>query len=415
VTIHHSPGHRARDRGTIVSSILLSKAAIATFSIAPFLMGGYIDHLGLSVVQASRVLSVEIFAIACSNAAAYVWLRRVNYRAVARRLLLLIVVMNVSCILSDSYGILLAQRAIIGALEGALFALGFGILGTTSRPERNFGLYFAVSLSVGALNVRVLPLFMEAAGVTGLFVNLCLYAFIALVGTFWLPRTAVCAPEDTGIGREAAQTALLSRNARAPRTAAFTLSSWPLALLLAANYLYFVGQGGVWSFLERLGRQFHLSLTDITGAISLSLLAGVAGGLTATWLDIKLGRALPLLTAIVMTVVALPVIGSFQTTIGFTAGACLYNFGNNLGHPYILGLAAKLDPTGRLTVLSGALHTGGQATGPFVIGLLVAPPDFRSALWVGFVLFCASTLLIAPAAFSDRRHTLQAACNAPAG
>jgi hypothetical protein len=53
----------------------LAKAAVATFSIAPFLLGNYVDYVGLSTRQASQVLSVKIFplqslmyALHCSGA-----------------------------------------------------------------------------------------------------------------------------------------------------------------------------------------------------------------------------------------------------------------------------------------------------------------------------------------------------------
>ena len=34
----------------VITSILFAKAAVAAFSIAPFLIGGYIDHLKLNPI-----------------------------------------------------------------------------------------------------------------------------------------------------------------------------------------------------------------------------------------------------------------------------------------------------------------------------------------------------------------------------
>jgi hypothetical protein len=91
----------------------------------------------------------------------------------------------------------------------------------------------------------------------------------------------------------------------------------------------------------------------------------------------------------------------------FLVAACLFNFGNNFGHPYTLGLTSKLDRSGRLTVLAGALHTGGQATGPFIVGMMVMPPDFLNALWVGLIAFALTPFMILPAALADRRNARQ--------
>ncbi len=378
----------------VIASILMAKAAVATFSIAPFLIGGYIDRLGLSPALASRVLSAEIIALALSNAAGYWWLRRVDHRSLAQRILLLLIALNISCIFTDDFGMLVAQRAAIGALEGALLTIGFGLLGITRRPERNFGLYFAISLTIGAINVRILPWFLEAGGVPGLFANLCLYSVVAFAGSFWLPRK---------VSHEAGELTPHSPHAT-PVLPAATMTLVPLVLLLAANFVYFIGQGGVWSFLERLGLQNQLPIDAIAAALSASLMAGVAGGFSASWLDVKLGRMAPILLAIGCAITALVILWNSPTPFAFLIAACLFNFGNNFGHPYTLGLTSKIDRTGRLTVLAGALHTGGQATGPFIVGMMVVAPDFSNALWVGLLAFSLTPFMIAPAVFADWRN-----------
>jgi fucose permease len=67
-----------------------------------------------------------------------------------------------------------------------------------------------------------------------------------------------------------------------------------------------------------------------------------------------------------------------------------------LGHPYILGFAAKIDKSARLTVLSGALHTAGQATGPLIAGMLIFNGDFSYVLWLGVGAFATTVLLFIP-------------------
>ena len=372
---------------SIVASILFAKAAVATFSIAPFLIGGYIDHLGLSVSQASQALSVEIFALALANASAFFWIDRVVCRVWAKYLLLLLIALNISCIYAPGFEVLVLQRAFVGVVEGMLLALGFGLLGRTQRTSRNFGFYFAISLSVGAINVQILPLFLERFGVTGLFVNLSIYAIIALMGSGWAQRTSIREANAIAVG------SFKSSWAAKPNTINFPLMG--LLFFLLANYVYFIGQGGVWSFLERLGFQQGLDLISIANALSLSLMAGVAGGFTASWLDLKLGRVVPILTAISFAILAIYILWAVPGIFAFTIAVCLFNYGNNLGHPYILGFAASIDKSARLTVLSGALHTGGQATGPLIAGLLVNSSDFTAALWLGVAAFLATILLLA--------------------
>ena len=371
----------------ILASMLLAKTAVATFAIAPFLVGGYIDHLGLSAAQAGRALSFEIFGLAVANASAFFWIHKVAYRRWAMGLLVLVAATNLLCIAAPGIEVLLVLRGAIGLFEGALLALGFGLLGVTRRPNRNFGYYFALSLTIGAINVRILPLFLESAGVTGLFVNLSLYAVLALLFSAWLPRDAIGSSGD--------------RAGPSPQKG-FAIAAIPLAFLIVANYVYFVGQGGVWSFLERLGLQYAIDLDGIASALSLSLFAGVAGGAVAGWLDLRLGRAVPLVAAVSLAAVSIGILFTAPGYAAFTLAACLFNFGNNFGHPYVLGFAAKIDPSSRLTVLSGALHTAGQASGPILAGLIVTAADYSNVLWLGWLAFGATLILFLPVIVSLR-------------
>jgi len=372
---------------SILAAILLAKAAIATFSIAPFLLGSYVDYVGLSTRQASQILSIEIFSIAIANVcAALFWIHKVRCRTLAVRLLLLLIVLNLVCIKAGDFSTLLALRSAVGLTEGSLLAIGFGLLSASRRPDRSFGLMFAVSLTVGAANVRILPLYLETAGATGLFINLALYAVAALLCSQWITRVRIV-DTDTRTVATSNSPPMIGKNAF-PYIA--------LVFLLIANYVYFIGQGGVWSFLELWGLQQGLDLTGIATALSLSLIGGVCGGLTAAWLDIRIGRLVPLSSAIILAIGSILLFRYTNSFIYFVIAAFVFNFVNNFGHPYILGLASSIDKSSRLTVLSGALHTGGQATGPFIIGMLVTDTDFVNALWVGIVVFTLTWFILVP-------------------
>ena len=380
------------DVRAVLASMLLAKTAVATFAIAPFLVGGYIDHLGLSAAQAGRALSCEIFGLAAANASAFFWIHKLACRRWAIRLLLLVAATNLLCIAAPGTAVLLLLRGAIGLFEGALLALGFGLLGVTRRPNRNFGCYFALSLSIGAINVRILPLFLETAGMAGLFVNLSLYAVLALLFSAWVPSDTIASSGDRAGVRQP------------PKVQPHTIAAIPLALLIVANYVYFVGQGGVWSFLERLGLQYAIDLGGIASALSLSLFAGVAGAALAGWLDLRLGRAFPLLAAVSLAAVSIGILFTAPGYAAFAIAACLFNFGNNFGHPYVLGFAAEIDASSRLTVLCGALHTAGQASGPILAGFIVTAADYSNVLWLGWLAFGAALILFLPLIVSLRTH-----------
>jgi len=327
-----SDRHDRNNWRSVLAAILLAKAAIATFSIAPFLLGSYVDYVGLSTRQASQLLSIEIFSIAIANVcAALFWIHKVRCRTWAIRLLLLLMVLNIVCIYAGDFNTLLVLRSAAGLTEGSLLAIGFGLLSASRRPDRSFGLMFAVSLTVGAANVRILPLYLETAGATGLFINLALYAVAALLCSQWITRDRIVDTDARPV-TTSKPTPMIGKNAF-PYIA--------LVFLLIANYVYFIGQGGVWSFLERWGSQQGLDLTGIATALSLSLIGGVCGGLTAAWLDIRFGRLLPLSSAIIFAICAILLFRYTDSFINFVIAAVVLNFVNNFGHPYIrLGIGA---------------------------------------------------------------------------
>ena len=382
-----SDRHDRNNWRSVLAAILLAKAAIATFSIAPFLLGSYIDYVGLSTRQASQLLSIEIFSIAIANVcAALFWIHKVRCRTWAIRLLLLLMALNIVCIYAGDFNTLLVLRSAAGLTEGSLLGIGFGLLSASRRPDRSFGLMFAVSLTVGAANVRILPLYLETAGATGLFINLALYAVAALLCSQWITRGRIVDTDPHTV----------TTSKPAPMIGKNAFPYIALVFLLIANYVYFIGQGGVWSFLERWGSQQGLDLTGIATALSLSLIGGVCGGLTAAWLDIRSGRLLPLSSAIILAICSILLFRYTDSFNYFVIAAVVLNFVNNFGHPYILGLASSIDKSSRLTVLSGALHTGGQATGPFIIGMLVTDTDFVNALWLGIGAFALTWFILVP-------------------
>ena len=385
MTISNDSSTKKPEWQSVFAHILFAKAAVATFSIAPFLVGEYIDYLGLSPARAGQILSVEIFALAIANASAFFWVDKVPGRLMARILLVAIIFLNLACAASSNVHMLLVLRGAIGLLEGALLALGFGLISNSTRPDRNFGLYFAISLSIGAVNVRILPLFLQEAGVVGLFLNLSLYGLVAVAGSFWAQEASI---------RYLQKPDSINEARAVPHKVDFPMV--PLILLMAANYIYFIGQGGVWSFLERIGQQQAFDLADVASALSLSLISGVAGGFLAGWLDTKWGRLTPLVIAISLAIGSIFLLMFTSDVAMFTLAVCLFNFGNNFGHPYVLGFASNIDKSARLTVLSGALHTGGQATGPLLVGLLVVGQNYDVALSVGLAAFFMAALMFVP-------------------
>ena len=74
--------------------------------------------------------------------------------------------------------------------------------------------------------------------------------------------------------------------------------------------------------------------------------------------------------------------------------ALIYNFGFNLGHPYLLAIMANLDATGRVVIYSVAAQTIGMAVGPAVTANVLSEFGYNGIAWFGIFFFIATFMMI---------------------
>ena len=80
-----------------------------------------------------------------------------------------------------------------------------------------------------------------------------------------------------------------------------------------------------------------------------------------------------------------------DSTVAFATTACLIHMVWFFSLPYLLSMAAELDPSGRLAGLGNAAIFVGQGLGPFGAALVVGEGHFRA---VGWLAACAYMLAL---------------------
>lgn len=373
--------------GYVAVAIFQGKAAIMLFSIIPLILGAFVDHLGFQAGSSGYIISAEILGVAVANGLGFFWVNRLQWRLTSRTLLTALILVNLGCTQVSSYEGIMAVRVLCGLIEGSVLALTYAMLARTGRPDRNFGFLFGVGLTLGAINFLLAGFMLEQMGMPGLFINLSLMCVIPLILSGYIPRQS---------GAD-----FVRENLDEIRGLLFII----VLIILAANLVYFVGQSGVWSYLNRLGVQHGLARDAITYGLSLSLLAGVAGSLVAAWQDNRLGRVVPLSLALVMALGSVIWLYLDFNLTTFYIAAFLFNFANNYGHPCLLGYLAEIDRKGRYVVASGAMQTGGMALGPAIAGYFVSGVDVTNSLWVGVVALVLAMILFLPIMLLVRRHS----------
>lgn len=364
--------------GYIASAILQATAAIQLFSIIPLLVGAMVDRLGFETGESGYIISAEIAGLAVANGFGFFWVNRLSWRNMSRFLLGALVLADLACIMITSYEALMAVRVLCGLIEGSILALTYAMLARTSRPDRNFGLFFSVSLTFGGTNILIAGQLLDMFSMPGLFIDLAVLCLLAMTMTRYIPI--------------ASGGALVRDQGKAIRGLLFGA----IIIILIANLIYFAGQNGVWSYLERLANQRGIEAETIRFGLFLSLIAGVAGALSAAVQDNHFGRVAPLSLALGLALGSIAILSQPFTAISFILGACIFNFANNYGHPYLLGYLAQIDPNGRYVVASGGMQTGGMAIGPAIAGSIIVGTDVSNVLWLGATAFIISIILFIP-------------------
>ena len=337
----------------VTAAILLSCAGIFMVFGMPFFVGGLISELGFTQAQANLISSAEIAGMALSSLLGAAWIGRFNWRHVALFALFAVLAGNLFSFYVENFQVLVATRFITGLVgHGTAFALGVAAIGNTSQPDRNFGFTIASQVAMGALTALIVPKTIAIYGIAGMYAPAAILAVVAMA---FIPRLATSGRAQTSDSNQSKRTGILIL---------------PLLGLLVM-IIWQMGVGPFFNNLVPYGISIELDPSDIGTALFLSTGLSIIGPLTASALANKINRNVPVCIALT---VQLLIILSFQgdiTWIGFTVRAILFQTAWNFTGPFLMGMIANLDESGRYSVLIPASQLGGIALGHAVIASLV--------------------------------------------
>jgi len=163
---------------------------------------------------------------------------------------------------------------------------------------------------------------------------------------------------------------------------------------LLAIGLAFVGQGGVWAFLQVLGISHGFSVGGVANAMSAFAIVGIGGSVAAAAIPLRWPRSAAIGAALIVLWMGLYTLYSPASLAWYVAGCAIGGFYWNFALPLILGLLAHMDPTGRGAVLGGTMSSVGSALGPLLAGQLIRNADYRPVGWMAGSLCLASLVCV---------------------
>jgi MFS transporter, DHA1 family, inner membrane transport protein len=365
-----------RGKWAIVSMVLLYVLGGSVFAVLPLLVGATVELLGFSGRQAGLIGGADMFGATLSALGVSLVVPRGRWRLLIYSGLLCLTLANVAAGLAQHFPALLLSRFVGGLGEGVVLTIATVSIAETRNPDRIYGFAAASLVAYGSPALYLVPSLLHTQGLRGVFWLLAALTTVAVPLVRFMPdRARVSQASPTSVTK--------------------TGISAPSVIGLAGVFAYFTAQGGLWAYLDRIGAAHHIEAASVGVALALSAIAGLLGGLLASWLDVRYGRLRPLLCAAVGTAVALLILNESATFAAFFLVTALNNFCWNVSIPYQLGALAELDSTRRTVALSGVLSNAGLAAGPMVAAAIISEHSVQNVAWMGMAFTGLSSLLFA--------------------
>ncbi|MBB3545116.1 MULTISPECIES: MFS transporter [unclassified Rhizobium] len=341
--------------------------------MSPFVVAGLIDGLSLPERDAGFIASVELLSLATAAILIAPFLSRFSYKRASLFAIIVTLSAQGASIFVAGWSGLLLLRGLAGTGEGVLYAISLSIVASHSQnPEKIFG-YFQLVWAIGSI-----ALFSIGGEVTAAFAHRGIFTLLAATSLAFTPLL------------------LLVPNVRAVRdgNTIVAINNRMLGvLLLAAIVLYVAVSAGLFAFSGPLGERVGLDTSAVGYVLTASTLVGLVGAGTATVLNVRWGRATPITgfcVGYILVVLALCLWPDpWAYRIAVIASAVLYYF----SLPYLFGLAAALDSSGRWAAAAGAANLLGFAAGPVFAGVVIGASGYASLAAVSSAMIAAAWVL----------------------
>ncbi|MET0986871.1 MAG: MFS transporter [Steroidobacteraceae bacterium] len=364
----------------VFAGMAICVIAMASLLWMPALLGVLAKGYGMTPQQLSYLAFAETIGFMLGALATSGQTLRFLVRAVPIACAVLIA-LNLALVLFAPPESFLVIRALAGIASGVGYCYALKVCGMSSHPTRNFGLLtgamslmmiigfqtlaFVIDSRVGGSQVSAAGGYQDAAHVAfGAYA-----AFAALAAVILLfnrpPQAAI--------------------DERAATRSAGGLSA-PVLIGLLSIVLSFIGQGSIWAFLQTLGVAHGFSVTGVANAMSVWAIMGIAGSLAAAVLPSGVSRSLALGIALITLWCGLYALYAPRSLAWYVVGCAIGGGYWNFFISVLLGLLARIDHTGRGSVLGGTISSAGAATGPLFAGMLIVGNNYQPVGWMTLTL-----------------------------
>ena len=350
--------HPRGGHGSMLLATMLVGVAGAFISIAmPGILLTLSQNVDFPADRAARFASLELGGMLFST----LFLSQIlntRYRRLALALAMVAIIIG-NCASAALYGSeVLPYIRILSGLGSGLAVAALGAAAASFRnPDRLFATFLSVNMTVVALFLVLLPQVISVAGIPGAFAILAGAGVLALAVLPFFPPWNRSEPVEA------------ITPTHSPSSVLPTASILGLLGCLALN----LGVGMIWPFMGELGKARHVAPDAISNYLAMSTIAGIAAGISAAVLALRVGRRIPLALATLGLMVS--AIGLTLEGVSFALCTILFLFFWTFAVAYYMGTVAAVPDNGRGAVLIPAAQQGGLALGPLLSVVVASRAD----------------------------------------
>ena len=343
------------------------------FAIQPFFLGVMSETLMLAPDQVGLLASADILGVVLASFSGFWWTRHFSHQALVKLASISMVLGYFGLLFADTFEAVLSLRFLAGVLgHGIAFSLGTALLCRAPQQDRAIAISVVTQISFSSLLLLALPKILLVTDIEMVYWSL---VAIVLVLLPLLTLTNNSIRYESELGRKATIRPLMM---------------W----LLIALVCYQLGLSAIWAFIESIGRERQISLEQMGLMLAVILPVSMLGSIFASMLDVRLGRANPVIIATVAGAIGLLIIANTTSVTMLAAGFLLHQIAWNFGIAFVYGAVAQVSDQSGTEILAPGSQSLGTALGPILAGMLASSVNLEAVIWVSIVGMMAGSVLL---------------------
>ena len=352
------------DRKHLLGCWVMAVLGAMPFAVQPFFLSVMSEALMLSPDQVGLLASADILGVVLASFSGFWWTRCFSHQALVKLASMSMVLGYLGLLFADTFEAVLSLRFLAGVLgHGIAFSLGTALLCRAPQPDRAIAISVVTQISFSSLLLLALPKVLLATDIETVYWSLVAIV-LALLPLLKLTNNSI------GFASESGRKATIK-----------PLMMW----LLVALVCYQLGLSAIWAFIESIGRERHISLEQMGLMLAVILPVSMLGSIFASMLDIRLGRANPVIIATVAGAIGLLIIANTTSVTMLAAGFLLHQIAWNFGIAFVYGAIAQVSDQSGTEILAPGSQSLGTALGPILAGMLASSVNLEAVIWVSIV------------------------------